>query len=313
MPKYSELIESKEDFPVFQKELIDLSMKGFSSSAVDNKISPVHGGEKVLFSRDPDLPGMEIRFSRYGGFTFPRHTHDTYTVGVVLEGASYCTDKMSDSLLVAPGDLFHINPEQVHSGVPLRNVGVSYLLFYVEPEWVNKAVQQIFETDKGFPEFTNFCSNSPQASDKFKAFYRCLSLSGTSLAKESIVLTAFAELFKANGRIAPLRSAGNEHHAVSLAREYLENNVSRKVSLDDLASITGLSSYYFLRVFKKSTGMTPHAYFTARRIEKARKLLLNKVPFAEVALDCGFGDQSHFSHKFKQVMGVTPGQYLGII
>jgi AraC-like DNA-binding protein len=300
-------------FPLLQQELLGVSRETEILSPCSRKIFPINGKEKVLFSRDPDLPGMEFRFSRYDGFKFARHTHDTYTVGVVLEGASYCTDKVADSSLVASGDVFHINPEQVHSGVPLRDVGVSYLLFYADPKWVRNTVYQISEIDHGFPEFKSFCSNSLAVSEKFKAFYRCLSLSGTSLAKQSLAVSAFAELFSGNGRIVPVRTGNNEHRAVAVAKEYLESNVGRKVSLDELAAVTGLSSYYFLRVFKKSTGMTPHAFFIIRRIEKARKMILSGLPFSEIALECGFGDQSHFTHKFKQFMGVTPGQYAGTV
>lgn len=63
-------------------------------------VNRVQGGEKVLFSRDPDLPGMEVRFSRYDGFSFSRHTHDTYSIGVMLEGASYCIGNFTDSSFV---------------------------------------------------------------------------------------------------------------------------------------------------------------------------------------------------------------------
>ncbi len=273
-------------------------------------LNRVKGGEKVLFSRDPDLPGMEVRFSRYDGFSFSRHTHDTYSIGVMLEGASYCIDNFTDSSFVAAGDVALINPEQVHSGVPLPDVGITYLMFYVDPLWMQKAAQQICETDSGFPEFDSFCSQVPGAADKLKLFHRCLSASGTRLAKESLALSAFAELLSGHGRIVPVREGRREHHAVLRAKEYLDANISRKVSLDELATVTGLSSYYFLRVFKKNTGLTPHAYFIARRIERARTMLLRGIPFSVVALECGFGDQSHFTHKFKQVMGVTPGQYL---
>lgn len=304
-----EFISPCEKFPLLQ-DLLDFPQGGIQRFLASKKITPVHGHEKVLFSRDPDLPGIEIRFSRYDGFRFPRHTHDTYSVGVILEGASYCTDTVADSSLAAPGDVFHINPGLVHSGVPLQDIGVSYLLFYVDQSWMKNAAWQISETDCNFPEFENYRSRVPDASQKLKLFYNCLSFSGTRLAKESLALSAFAELIAGNGRITPVKVGREEHRAVSIAKEYLDGNVSRKVSLDELSSVTGLSSYYFLRVFKKYTGMTPHAFFIARRIEKARKMLLNKIPFSEVALELGFVDQSHFNHKFKQIMGVTPGQYV---
>ena len=73
--------------------------------------------------------------------------------------------------------------------------------------------------------------------------------------------------------------------------------------------MAGLSRYHFLRAFRRETGVTPHAYLTGRRIAAAKALLAGDQPLSEVALACGFYDQSHFSRSFKGCTGLTPGQY----
>jgi AraC-like DNA-binding protein len=81
------------------------------------------------------------------------------------------------------------------------------------------------------------------------------------------------------------------------------------LTLDELAAAAGLSRYYFLRAFRRAVGVTPHAYLTGRRIAAAKAFLAGTVPLSEVAVACGFYDQSHFTRSFKGCTGVTPGQY----
>jgi AraC-like DNA-binding protein len=81
--------------------------------------------------------------------------------------------------------------------------------------------------------------------------------------------------------------------------------------LEQMASIADLSSYHFARQFKATTGLPPHQYVIARRIERAQHLLQRdgELGLVEVALRVGFAHQSHFSFHFKRIVGVTPGQF----
>ena len=78
-----------------------------------------------------------------------------------------------------------------------------------------------------------------------------------------------------------------------------------------MAAIACLSPNYFAWQFKRATGLPPHQYVIARRVERARQLLQGRsdVSLADVAADAGFSDQSQFCHHFKRLVGVTPGQF----
>jgi AraC family transcriptional regulator len=78
-----------------------------------------------------------------------------------------------------------------------------------------------------------------------------------------------------------------------------------------MAAAAHLSPYHFARQFKAATGLPPHQYVIARRVERAQQFLRDDsdVPLAEVAAAAGFSDQSQFSHHFKRLIGVTPGQF----
>ncbi len=96
---------------------------------------------------------------------------------------------------------------------------------------------------------------------------------------------------------------------VRRARRLVDDFYMQDLTLDQLAATAGLSRFYFLRAFRREVGVTPHAYLTGRRIAAARALLGGDQPLSEVALACGFYDQSHFTRAFKGATGVTPGQY----
>ena len=77
-----------------------------------------------------------------------------------------------------------------------------------------------------------------------------------------------------------------------------------------MAAVARLSPYHFARQFKAATGLPPHQYVIARRVERAKHLLQGGgLTLAQVAARAGFSNQSHLSHHFKRLVGVTPGQF----
>src|SRR5262245_6899925 len=93
--------------------------------------------------------------------------------------------------------------------------------------------------------------------------------------------------------------------------EYIEEHLDAGPTLEQMAAIARLSPNYFAWLFNRATGLPPHQYVIARRVERAKQLLLTGSDFsmAEVAASAGFSDQSQFSHHFKRLIGVTPGQF----
>ncbi|KTC63300.1 AraC family transcriptional regulator, partial [Pseudomonas fluorescens ABAC62] len=92
--------------------------------------------------------------------------------------------------------------------------------------------------------------------------------------------------------------------------EYIEQHLEDPISLGQLAGLCALSEYHFARMFRQSFGLPPHQYLLARRLARARQLLRSHAPpLGEIALLCGFSSASHLSHRFRQAMGATPGEY----
>lgn len=96
-------------------------------------------------------------------------------------------------------------------------------------------------------------------------------------------------------------------HKLRLVTDYINDYLERELSLDELAAIVQLSPYYFSRLFKQSTGKSPHQYIIQQRVERAKRLLLQgKMSLSEIAIACGFSHQSHLNRHFKRLTGVTP-------
>jgi AraC-like DNA-binding protein len=88
---------------------------------------------------------------------------------------------------------------------------------------------------------------------------------------------------------------------------FIDNNLGRPIQVKDLSKIARRSASHFCRAFKMTFGQTPHSYITARRLACAKKLMLeSEQSLIAIALDCGFTDQAHLSHLFRQHFSETP-------
>lgn len=93
--------------------------------------------------------------------------------------------------------------------------------------------------------------------------------------------------------------------------EYIQAHLGSDLSLDTMADQIGMSRCYFATQFKQSMGITPHQYVNQQRIEKAKQCLRSqKSSISEIAIECGFSNQSHLTKVFKRQTGTTPKIYV---
>lgn len=105
-------------------------------------------------------------------------------------------------------------------------------------------------------------------------------------------------------------AGGLPKHLLRRTVEFIHTNLTRNLALEDIAQASGLSPYHFSRLFKRSTGIGPHGYVMSARVARAKELLsYSERTIADVALDAGFADQSHFTDVFRKRTGTTPKLY----
>src|SRR5579864_2913174 len=98
--------------------------------------------------------------------------------------------------------------------------------------------------------------------------------------------------------------------ALRRIKELVHAKLEDELSLDEMAQSVGLSTAHFARMFRKSTGETPHQFVLRQRLERAKAML--RAPDArvlDVAVACGFKTQQHFAQVFRDVCGVSPTEY----
>ena len=106
------------------------------------------------------------------------------------------------------------------------------------------------------------------------------------------------------------RCLGLSPHSLRRVRQFISGHLAEPLSVENLASVAGLSDSHFAHSFRASTGLPPHQFIRAMRIERAQQLLREtEQSIAAIAIDCGFKDASHFARVFKTTAGVSPKRF----
>ncbi|MEJ1097058.1 MULTISPECIES: AraC family transcriptional regulator [unclassified Pseudoxanthomonas] len=245
-----------------------------------------------------DVQAVEARSSH----VFPRHTHDGYGIGLVVNGAhrSWSGRGMVEA---GPGSLITCNPGEVHDGMPIGD-SRAWKMLYLAPGFVEAVVADIREGATASFEFTHPVIEQQTHARAFELVYETVTgrCADAERAQERLILLLAGMLHK---KPPSLPSAS----ALARAKARIDDDPSASITLAALAREAGLSRFQVVRGFSKLTGLTPHAYIVQRRLDAARAMIANGDALADAAVACGFADQSHFNRMFVQRYGVTPGTY----
>src|ERR1700730_167534 len=136
---------------------------------------------------------------------------------------------------------------------------------------------------------------------------------GTAMFSDCIALAFFAHIVRAYGSVpigGRITRGGLSAWQLQPARGFIPVNLAHDPSIAEVAHECGLSSGYFARAFKRSTGVPPYQWLTKMRVERAKELLKDpRCELADIAQACGFVDQSHFTRVFSRSEGYSPGRW----
>lgn len=257
----------------------------------------------------PQLHGIAFIHAAFVTHAFPWHAHDHYAIGVIETGSQTFSCRRGKHATPA-GGLFVVHPDEPHTGEPASPAGFTYRTFYPTVALMARAAEELVGERSSSPYFSAAVIADPDLARRFVALQRTLIAEAGTLEGETHLLGALATLIARHATSqAVIRPPGRERAAVREARAYIAAHYAADLSLSEPARLGGLSPFYFARVFRAEVGLPPHAYLESVRIGAAQGLLVRGVPLAAVAQATGFADQSHFTRRFRRVIGVPPGQY----
>ncbi|MGD1932799.1 MAG: helix-turn-helix domain-containing protein [Leptolyngbyaceae cyanobacterium] len=137
---------------------------------------------------------------------------------------------------------------------------------------------------------------------------------GGRLYADTLCTMLFAHLLRhytTKAAIVSTQAGGLPCYRLRQITEYVDTHLGQDLTLTELAEIAQLTPNYLTRLFKQSTGLTPHQYVIQQRVERAKCLLLQgKLAISDIALEVGFAHQSHLNRHFKRWVGVTPKAFI---
>ncbi|MBZ5549551.1 MAG: AraC family transcriptional regulator [Acidobacteriia bacterium] len=247
-----------------------------------------------------DVAGYHLSETRHpAGSRIPIHSHQTYSVYFLLEGSltehfgRQRVDREAKQLIFTPADEPHSNEFRRHGG----------RCFFFE---LNPSVVSWAKDHGSLPTGPTLLQGPlPRLARRLYAEFRRADVL-FPLIVESIGLEMIAEICR---RQSPPRR-GRPPAWLHQAKELLDAHFSEPASLAETAHVIGSHPVHLARMFRRYYGCSVGEYVRLRRIEFAcSELSRTEAPLAQIAVTCGFFDQSHFCKTFRALVGVTPSQY----
>ena len=265
--------------------------------------------DNARFWRSPLLPDTELLTAQYYDHEFAPHWHEGFSIPVIQAGAQSYQYRGSRCLAGA-SCIAAINPGEVHTGERATEGGWAYRAFYPACSWMQNLASDMVGHRVAMPWLVDCVIHDAELAARLTHAHQMLESQADPLAAETALLAAFSMLLK---RYAVLRPNDQALHAdaqrLMRLQEKLAEDLTRTMSLTELATVVGLSPFHAARLFSRSLGMPPHAWRNQLRLNRAQNMLRHGMSATDVAAAVGFTDQSHFSRHFKRAFGAAPGRW----
>jgi AraC-like DNA-binding protein len=249
----------------------------------------------------PEVPGVvEVFHAHMTSHIYPMHTHEAWTLLIVDDGMiRYDLGRHEHGAIHEVVTL--LPPEVPHNGRAATSAGFGKRVVYLDlstvpTSLIGQAVDQPVLSD-------------PLLRQRIHQLHRVLGQQGEEFEAENR-LAFIAErlgrhLSRRGGHDAPRATAG----AADELRGMIDARFREPVTLREASDAIHAHPAHLVRAFSRQFGISPHRYVTSRRVDLARRLLLDGMPPSLAAAEAGFYDQSHLSRHFSHVLGTTPGKY----
>jgi AraC-like DNA-binding protein len=260
----------------------------------------------IRLRRSASLPGVEV-FDAINTGQRLNWFHTAFGLGIptTWQGEIRYRGRQQS---VGPGMALCTSPGELHVMPRVDHAGTYNAVMLEQNVFFEYAAEHGVDT-RAIEWRVLTASASQQLAARFALFLRVLDADCNPMELQSSLIDVFEamthELVVAGERQVADVSTG----AVKRMREMLHSSEGAKLDLDTLASAAGMSRFQALRAFKQRYGLPPYAYQICAQLARARTLLRSGQSASDVALACGFADQSHFGRAFKRAFGLTPGAF----
>lgn len=226
--------------------------------------------------------------SSFKNSSYKKHFHDTYSISIIISGE--CDTEIDfKKYIFKKDDIRVINPYEIHEVYPSSWEHINFTLssYYVHTILQNDLIYK----------FNNFINNDILAKKLLNA--------------DKNDIDQIVKYMAQNHLKNKSKNFYNKEDKFYKAIAYMYQNANRQdISLDKIAIFINISKYHFLREFKKRFSITPYRYLQNIKINNAKKMIRYGLPFSEIALECGFVDQSHLINSYKKFYGHTPSNVI---
>lgn len=261
---------------------------------------------EVVYS-SASLEGLEV-LSCDGDRHFKTHLHDDAYVLWLNSEAPEHFDVNGHSGILQPGSVCIFEPGAIHDNGPCDPSRRHLRSFYFTKDFLDRVRAEVLGKTSIVDLKTSVVRN-PRLWRRFANLHEEFMAAKAGTKMDDLLFDAFARLFHRYDKSIQLPDQRGKDHRVGKAVEIFESNLDNQISIDSVAESMKCTSFHLMRLFRQQKGMTPYAFLTQLRLERARHLIEDGVNFTDAALESGLCDQSHLTRKFKARYGLTPGQY----
>ncbi len=264
-------------------------------------------GNRTTYWQSKRIAGMSLLRADFTAYQFGPHTHDAFVIAVTEAGGAEISSR-GITEKVGPSTLFVSNPDEGQSARMDDGERWLYRAFYL----TRAAIDAVGESVgiKAAPYFMRNMLSDTDLIERFGHLHHVLEIGDDHLHADELTIDTFKSLFQryGSGGGRPERAPRSRAVAGRII-ELMHARHAENLGLGELADFAGLTRFQLIGLFKRTVGLTPHAYLIHIRLNAACRLLKRGFPLAESALAAGFCDQSALSRHFKRCYGITPAQF----
>lgn len=264
-------------------------------------------GNTTRYWSNRGVPGLSMLQADFTTHEYTPHSHDGFVVAVTEQGGAIIRCG-SEIIEARPGVLFVSNPAELQSTRMGRSRRWRYRSFYLSGPALSDVSRYV-----GMSHEPCFVHGAIQDSDlcaAMLALHGLLAGGQDRFGEVESLTSTFGRLFMRHAANREPAEAGSApRHQLDRVLELMNQQFRDRLELADLAEVAGLTIFQLIGLFRRLTGLTPHAFLVQLRLNAAREQLKRGASLAEAAIDNGFYDQSALTKHFKRAYGITPGQF----